>query len=193
MFDSNGTITIQNASPSDLDIGALNVVGAGGTPTVTDTATNANWTYSTSTSAGGGFVQIANTNTTGGNIHLTGAITNPVGATMITSAGGSVLAASASDSIESATFDLEADQGTLGTSQLPLPLTPLFTSGMPASLQDAIGSAGVFLTITPTVQGGGPINLPVSGVTSSSGNVSLLFEDGQNRLAPPQTRSPSRT
>ena len=180
VFDSNGTITVQNASPSDLYIGALNVVGAGGTPTVADMATNANWTYSIATSLGGGSVQIANTNTTGGNIHVTGAITNPSGATAITSAGGSVLAATASDSIESATFDLEADQGTLGTSQLPLPLIPLFTPSMLTSLLEAIGSAGVFLAITPISEASGAINLPVSGVMSSTGNVSLLFEDGQN-------------
>ena len=184
VFDSNGTVTIQNASANDLYVAPINVVGAGGTPTITDTATNANWSYITSTSIGGGFVQIANTNTTGGNIHLSGAITNPLGATVITSAGGSVLATGAGDSIESQTFDLEADQGTLGTPQVPLPLVPLFTAGVAASLSQAIGSAGVYLAVAPVSQGGGPINLSVSGVSSASGNVSLLFEDGQTNGSP---------
>ena len=60
-------------------------------PPVTNTAVHPNWTYTAISTSGGGLVDVANSNPSGGSIHFSGPITNPTGTTLIVS-GGSVLA-----------------------------------------------------------------------------------------------------
>jgi len=177
VFQANGTVMIQNASADDLYLGTFNVVESGSPPPVTNTAENANWTYTSSTVAGGGLVDVANSNSGGGNIHLTGQIANPVGPTLIQSTG-SILADSPAAQITTEAVDLEAEQGSLGAVGQPLPLE-LVVGGPAAGILRAQGANGVNLDVTPTSLSAGPFTLPVNNVLAGSGDVNLKFEDGQ--------------
>ena len=178
LFDSNGSVMIQNASPDNLYLGSLNVVESGSPPPVTNTAKQANWTYTTATATGGGLVDVVNSNANGGNIYLTGQITNPAGPTLIVSSG-SVLSDGPGASILTAAIDLEADQGGLGAAGQPLPVQLIVSGGPITGILAAQGANGVDLDVTPTLASAGPFTLPVSNVSAGSGNVTLKFEDGQ--------------
>ena len=169
---------IQNASANDLYLGALNVVEAGVAPPVTNTANQANWTYTATTAPSGGLVDVANSNPSGGSIHLSGPITNPTGTTLIVS-GGSVLADGPGALITTAAIDVEADQGTLGTAGQPLPLQLVVSNGLPIGILRAQGANGVNLDVTPTSANAGPFSLPLNYVSAGSGDVNLKFENGQ--------------
>ena len=184
VFQANGTVMIQNASPDNLFLGSLNVIEAGGSPPISNIANHANWTYSTTTAPGGGLVEVNDTNPTTGDIHLTGPITNPIGTTVIDNSGGSVFADNANAVIQTAAIDLAASQGTLGTLTQPLPMQLVFTPGITTGLFQANGANGVFLDVTPTSSNTGPLNLPVNNVSAFHGNVNLKFEDGQAAGSP---------
>ena len=184
VFESNGTVIIQNASPNDLDLGALDVVETGSPPPVTDTANHPNWTYVGTTTTGGGFIDVSSSNAAGGNIHFTGPITNPLGGTVIDTSDGNLLADNPGAVIQTAAIDLEADQGTLGTPSQSLPVQLVFTPGITTAISRATGGGGVYLDVQPTSSNAGPFNLPVNNVSSANGSVTLKFEDGQAASAP---------
>ncbi len=178
VFDANGTVLIQNPSTNALYLGALNVVGAGGTPTITQNASQMNWTYNGTTAPGGGVVDVVST----GSIYLTGLITNPVGATLIDSNGGSVLSTQQTTVIQTATVLLEADQGSVGTSAQYLPVQMVFSPGVITGILRATADTTVDLDALPTTSTALPLILLVGDV-SAGGNVGLEFADGENPLA----------
>ena len=189
-YQTNGAVVIQNASTNSITLGAINVVESGAAPPVSVTANQKNWTYTSTGIAGGGLVNVVSSNPAGGNITLSGAINNPTGPTFII-ATGSVLAAGSADSITSSTVYLEADNGTVGTSGQPVPLSIMLGSG--AGLVGARGSQGVNLDISPVDPSPGPFTIPISNIVAGSGDVNLKIENGLAGNAPPPIRSPWAT
>ncbi len=178
VFDDNATVTILNESTNDLYLDTLDVLDYSAAPSVVDSANAAGWNFDIATVAGGGVVNVANTNPAGGNIDLQGQIINPDGTTVIRASGGNVLADSPGALIQTAVVDLESATGTLGTVSRPLPLQMVFSPGLPAAIEQAVGQAGVYLDVTSESQSSLGLDLAVDNV-QSGGDVNLLFEDGE--------------
>ncbi|HEV3084808.1 MAG TPA: hypothetical protein VGY66_33915, partial [Gemmataceae bacterium] len=161
--DAFDTIAIENDSTKNLELRELDTYDPASPPQLRVTANqgSANWTHHTTTQAISGSVHISNTNPASGDITLLAPIINPAGATVIEDAGGNILAAGPGAYIQTRLLSLEADKGSLGTSGQPLPVDLRISQGLPAGIQQAQGSQGVFLNVTPSANLGTSLQFDV--------------------------------